>query len=67
MRARVFVKEMRKVARINFSVEGSRANAIKILDDTQTDAEIVSKTEMFPDNGAYVCLEEGEVCRLMAI
>lgn len=40
---------------------------IKILDDIKTDAEVVSKTERFPDGGAYVCLEEGEVCRLMGI
>lgn len=61
----VFLRELRKVSGIIFSVGASRANAIKILDDIKTDAEVVSKTERFPDGGAYVCLEEGEVFRLM--
>lgn len=58
---------MRKVAGVNYSVASSRANAIKVLDDITSDEEIVSRTIRFPAEGAYVCLEEGEVCRLMGV
>lgn len=67
MRSRVFLREMRKVAGVNYSVASSRANAIKVLDDITSDEEISSRTRRFPAEGAYVCLEEGEVCRLMGI
>lgn len=67
IRARVFLREMRKVAGVNYSVASSRANAIKVLDDILSDDDIVSRTKRFPAEGAYVCLEEGEVCRLMGI
>lgn len=67
MRSRVFLREMRKVAGVNYSVASSRANAIKVLDDITSDEDIVWRTKRFPAEGAYVCLEEGEVCRLMGI
>lgn len=53
MRSRVFLREMRKVAGVNYSVASSRANAIKVLDDITSDEEdIVSRTKRFPAEGA---------------
>lgn len=65
IKSKVLLRVLKRAAGINFGVTTHQANAIKVLDDMSSDEEIVGRSRRFPEDGAYACLDEGEVCRLL--